>query len=252
MLFQPAQGGVEVLPHLVGEAVHHLHRLGGLGSPLLLAIVKVPLVTESNDTLLTRPGDDHLLRLHVGGRVPRGHQHLLDQRLGDLHLLPLVLPHQHRALIEALQVDQLLSFGQLVPVVLTLDFKLVNHSNSTQVSKARDIDDRNRLEGQNHLISDPILLPERLLVGKISQGRPVVRRVTRNAGHYPSPLVLLDGQHGQRVDYWIGRERGGQGEAKNVLTCELCQDVFLAILWGEALVREVSGSSWRADPHFTF
>jgi hypothetical protein len=73
--------------------------------------------TNANPQTLEKafsPGDDCFLWLHVDDGLAPVEELLLDERLGLLHTLPHQLAHQHLALVETLQVHQLLGLRQLI------------------------------------------------------------------------------------------------------------------------------------------
>lgn len=96
------------------------------------------------------------------------------------------MPLPAHPFIEAPEVDLLLGFGQLLPVVLALDLELITHQWSGKVPIARNVDDGNllgqresalgatgtasaaegwrtdRLVRKHHRVRDPVLLPQSL------------------------------------------------------------------------------------------
>ena len=88
-------------------------------------------------------------------------QHFLLHNFFDvLYLLPGILPYYHSAFVEAFLVREFLCLCQLFSVVLTLDLQVITGLHSTQVTKARHLNDRYGFVGQRHLVTDAILFTE--------------------------------------------------------------------------------------------
>ena len=57
---------------------------------------------------------------------------------------------------------------------LTLNLELVASEDGREVAELGDADDRDGLEGKNHLVGDAVLFPERRLVLQVAEGGIVV------------------------------------------------------------------------------
>ena len=60
-----------------------------------------------------------------------------------------------------------------------MNLEFVASINGGEVSEFRDVDDRHRIEGQNHLVRHTVLLAEGGLVLQISQGSVIVWKNTK-------------------------------------------------------------------------
>ena len=124
---------------VVLDVVHH--RL----LPALLSVRQVPLVAEGHHALVSRAGNDLAIGLVVHERLTRVDHLLLHHGLRVLHALALLRAHQHRSLIEALLVGDLLRLVQLRRVVLALDAEVLAHLLGGTATQARDVDDLHQL-----------------------------------------------------------------------------------------------------------
>lgn len=124
---------------VVLDVVHH--RL----LPALLAVRQVPLVAEGHHALVSRTGNDLPVGLVVHERLVRVDHLLLHHGLRVFHALSLLRAHQHRSLVEALLVRDLLGLVQLRRVVLALDAQVLAHLLGGAAAQTRDVDDLHQL-----------------------------------------------------------------------------------------------------------
>ena len=125
-----------------------------LSLPGVLAVVEEPLIAQSNDTLFTSAGHNLLLGLIVGHSEALVNHLLADDRLGILDTLSSADADLHYTMVEASLIALVFSLVELDGVLVGLDLHLLDNCLGAQVTKALDIDERERVEALNPLKLD--------------------------------------------------------------------------------------------------
>mmetsp|Transcript_18986 Transcript_18986/g.64402 ORF Transcript_18986/g.64402 Transcript_18986/m.64402 type:complete len:699 (-) Transcript_18986:775-2871(-) len=163
---EPAQRADKVLERLaaVGVEPRAADVAQGALAPRLLAVGDVPLVRHGHDALIAAAAHHLGLGLEVRQGRALGDHGRADERLGHLDARALVLPDDHDALVEALEVHLLLGRLELVGVPAAPDLVLLHHELRAAVPVAGDVDDGHHVEGLDHVGGDVVLGAELGLV----------------------------------------------------------------------------------------
>mmetsp|Transcript_21663 Transcript_21663/g.33661 ORF Transcript_21663/g.33661 Transcript_21663/m.33661 type:complete len:233 (-) Transcript_21663:219-917(-) len=198
---KPFQSLLEALSggFLVAIHSHFLHSFLGLFEPLSFSIRKVPLIGETNNTLVPRARNNTIRRVSE-----LECKTLFNELFGNLglhiaHLLSSVFSHKHHSLGESPGVACGLCFFK-ERIILAGDLHLLTHGLSAPLPKSLDINNLNHVVWENPLILHTKLLSEFLLLLEILHRSPISRGIRGNTSNNPGSLVHENCKHWKSVD----------------------------------------------------
>mmetsp|Transcript_1029 Transcript_1029/g.3689 ORF Transcript_1029/g.3689 Transcript_1029/m.3689 type:complete len:473 (+) Transcript_1029:738-2156(+) len=197
-LVQPVDRPCQLLLRLGVERLHLLQSLLGGRLPLLVTVVEVPLVGDSDDALVSRAGDDLSVRLVEGRGKVVGDKLGDDGLLAVLDHLPSELADEHLALVESALVRLILGVEELLRVLGAGDLVLLVRSDGREVAERR-LDDGLDLDLGHPALLHAQVVPDLLLVLEELEVRVVIHRVARHARHHARALAHRHRGHGQHA-----------------------------------------------------
>ena len=218
-----------------------------LSLPGVLAVVEEPLIAQSNDTLFTSAGHNLLLGLIVRHSEALVNHLLADDGLGILDTLSSADADLHYTMVEASLIALVLGLIELDGVLVGLDLHLLYNSLGAQVTKALDIDKRERVEALNPLKLNTHALTQTLLSLQISQHGEIVRCIRWHRCDDSSTFSHADGRERQDVDVLVRGHGCLDLHTNQLSTSDLSKSGVLKVNLGHLLMGKVPSSTLSDD-----
>mmetsp|Transcript_28388 Transcript_28388/g.65815 ORF Transcript_28388/g.65815 Transcript_28388/m.65815 type:complete len:321 (-) Transcript_28388:412-1374(-) len=194
-------------------------------SPARIAVLEIPLITQSNYALISRSCNNSGLWFEVPQRMTLLDEIIFDAFLHIHDLLTSVWADLEHSLVEASAVSLLLGLSQAILVFVRANLHLLDKiwCGGTPVLGFRNLHEVHHIEWQAPLLLDSKLLAPVLTRLPIPQASIVVWGLCWNAGNDSCAFAHGDGEHWKDEDRVVLCQRRADRKAYQLGTCHLQQ-----------------------------